>query len=228
MKRKFTLIELLVVIAIIAILACLLLPALNRARESGRRTACLNNLGMIGKGTLIYVDDYDSTLPPFQVGTSPYSQGWFYLSPGKRLLADYLNEPVASGMISGPYSKLRCPSCIDPPEYSLAVNGRILHSSTDNILISFRFQRNWRKPAMTCLTMDGTKAATASGLPTGDFPYPHLGANTVLFCDGHVLALTKVPSSNNTYRGYMPDTSYSSFWNPAPYSTYAWKDMPLN
>lgn len=59
----FTLVELLIVIAIIAILASMLLPALNNARESSRKAYCMNNEKQILTNLLMYVDDYGQYLP---------------------------------------------------------------------------------------------------------------------------------------------------------------------
>jgi len=62
-RRAFTLIELLVVIAIIAILMAMLMPALKRAREQGKRAVCLNNTKTLVLGWLMYADENEGRIP---------------------------------------------------------------------------------------------------------------------------------------------------------------------
>ncbi len=73
-ENAFTLVELLVVIAIIAMLAALLLPALNRARDRAKAVACTSNLRQVGVALLLYADDFKGWTPLCNDGVAAWHQ----------------------------------------------------------------------------------------------------------------------------------------------------------
>ena len=111
-RSDFTLIELLVVISIIVLLMVLLLPALSRAKEAARRTACLSNTHQINIGLQGYMADSDGFLPPTQGGQNAGStfqitngleykvnqvqdgnSGRYWHGVGLLYAYDYVNDP---------------------------------------------------------------------------------------------------------------------------------------
>jgi len=92
-KTAFTLIELLVVIAIIAILAALLLPSLNKARDTAKSAGCSGNQKQIGLAFASYANEYNSYLPCLNYSSnsgSPTPYGWY---PNILIYGGYLPKP---------------------------------------------------------------------------------------------------------------------------------------
>jgi len=90
MRRKFTLIELLVVIAIIAILASMLLPSLNKAKDKAKEIQCASNLKNLGNACLMYANDHNESWPRHKTGVDP-TYTWH------GLVVPYLGKEVVSG-----------------------------------------------------------------------------------------------------------------------------------
>ncbi len=119
-KRTFTLVELLVVIAIIAILAGLLLPALQRAREAARKANCISNLKQIGLGVEMYSSEqyYGTTPKPLNGGDPCVGEVETVQSQGTL-------HKGGDGIV-GDYKAFKCPSSSDQDRPEQGVTTQVL------------------------------------------------------------------------------------------------------
>jgi len=199
-NRCFTLIELLVVIAIIAILAAILLPAMNLAREKGKQISCLNNFKQFGLIYKFYTDDFNDYIP-----TNLYegSSHW------TKVMEDYI-PGFTYGKVSGDSKKatlLTCPKIGRGGDQNYEYRSDIVLSGLAAVLVNDPYcnttPKKWtvhRRPSETISATEYLKNYLSLSVynhyklfnnvldPNWRALYRHSKRMNVLYFDGHAVS----------------------------------------
>jgi prepilin-type N-terminal cleavage/methylation domain-containing protein/prepilin-type processing-associated H-X9-DG protein len=205
--RGFTLIELLVVIAIIGILAAMLLPALNKAREKANAVACISNMHQWGLALGMYCDDWNDYVPD-EGGTGDALDSGYNVHAWFNVLGSYIGAPALTNLyhqnkipVPGMKSVYMCPSLKSTeltytPTMASGFFAYAMNRLMTGIIASCRDESALYKrsvavfPSQTVFLSEAESGSHHNYMYTdggflAEYTPIHLGGDNFLFVDGH-------------------------------------------
>ena len=201
MRAKFTLIELLVVVAIIAILAAMLLPALNKARQKAKDASCLNNLKTYATAMKMYNDTYNGYFPPSGadagvVGGKPIWIQHLRVFTGRGTTAYDEQEKKLKRDLACPAENKEAWQYGSVIGRTYSMNKELHYTNKDLVVSRLKKDNQLKHPAGTPMIYDAWNWAVTPYCFNAYFDTANEGGRTIIrhggynfaFCDGHVAA----------------------------------------